>query len=138
MSEGLTVITHQGNAAFIEEVVKRPHTIVPDALAKNPRPLKLETVTDEKVITDGKMTVNLYPIPGEHSESMLMAYLPKERALVVIDVYEPGEGPHMFVGRFVDDLKKRNLRVDRIVPLHGKVVPFAQMVKDAATIDNGQ
>ena len=26
----------------------------------------------------------------------------------------------------------RNLRVDRIVPLHGKIVPYAQLVKDAA------
>ena len=34
VSEGLTVITHQGNAAFIEEVVKRPHTRVPDALRR--------------------------------------------------------------------------------------------------------
>ncbi len=131
VSEGLTVITHQGNAAFIEEVVKRPHTRVPDALAKNPKPLKLETVTDEKVMTDGTMTVHLSSIPGEHSETMLMAYLPKERALVVIDLYEPGEPQNMFLARFVEDLKKRNLRVDRIVPLHGKITPYAQMVKDA-------
>ena len=131
VSEGLTVITHQGNAAFIEEVVKRPHTRVPDALARNPKPLKLETVTDEKVMTDGTMTVNLYSIPGEHSETMLMAYLPKERALVVIDLYEPGEPQNMFLARFVEDLEKRNLRVDRIVPLHGKITPYAQMLKDA-------
>ena len=92
VAEGLTVVTHQGNAAFIEEIVKRPHTLVPDALSKNPKPLKVETVSDEKVITDGTMTVNLYAIPSEHSQSMLMAYLPKERALIVIDLYEPGEG----------------------------------------------
>ena len=131
VAEGLTVITHEGNAAFIEEIVKRPHTRVPDALAKNPKPLKIETVTDEKVMTDGTMIVNLYSIPGEHSETMLMAYLPKERALVVIDLYEPGEPANMFLARFVEDLKKRNLRVDRIVPLHGKITPYAQMVKDA-------
>jgi hypothetical protein len=62
---------------------------------------------------------------------MLMAYLPRERALIVIDLYEPGEAVHMFAGRFLEDLKKRNLRVERIVPLHGKIVPYAQLVKDA-------
>jgi hypothetical protein len=61
-----------------------------------------------------------------------MAYLPKQRALVVIDVYEPGEAVHMFAARFLEDLQKRKLRVDTIVPLHGKIVPYAQMVKDAA------
>jgi glyoxylase-like metal-dependent hydrolase (beta-lactamase superfamily II) len=131
VSEGLTVVTHQGNAAFIEEIVKRPHTRVPDALSKNPKPLTIETVGDEKVFTDGTMTLHLYPAPGEHSETMLMAYLPRERALIVIDLYEPGEAVHMFAGRFLEDLKKRNLRVERIVPLHGKIVPYAQMVKDA-------
>jgi glyoxylase-like metal-dependent hydrolase (beta-lactamase superfamily II) len=132
VAEGLTVITHQGNAAFIDEVVKRPHVRVPDALSKNPKPLTLETVADEKVLTDGTRTVQLLSAPSEHSETMLMAYLPKERALVVIDLYEPGEAVHMFATKFVQDLKKRNLRVERIVPLHGKIVPYTQLIKDAA------
>ena len=130
VSEGLTIITHEGNVAFLEEMVKRPHTRAPDALAKNPQPLKIEAVGDERVITDGTMTVHLYAAPGEHSETMLMAYLPRDRALVVIDVYEPGKGPHMFLRQFVDDLKKRNLRVERIVPLHEKIVSYEQMMKD--------
>ena len=54
VSEGLTVITHQGNVAFFEEMIKRPHTRMPDALAKNPKPLKIEAVGDERVITDGR------------------------------------------------------------------------------------
>jgi glyoxylase-like metal-dependent hydrolase (beta-lactamase superfamily II) len=131
VSEGLTVITHQGNAAFFEEIVKRPHTRVPDALAKNPKPLKIETVAEDRVITDGTMTVQLSSAPSEHSDTMLMAYLPRDRALVVIDVYEPVGTIHMFAGRFIEDLKKRKLRVERIVPLHGKMVPYEQMVKDA-------
>jgi glyoxylase-like metal-dependent hydrolase (beta-lactamase superfamily II) len=136
VAEGLTVITHEGNASFIEEIVKRPHTRAPDALAKNPKPVKIETVSDEKVISDGTMTVHLYSIPSEHSETMLMAYLPRDRALIVIDVYEPVGTIHMFAGRFIEDLRKRNLRVERIVPLHGNIVPYSQMVKDAATQPN--
>ena len=133
VSEGLTVITHEGNVAFFEEMVKRPHTRVPDALAKNPQPLKIEAVGDERVITDGAVMVRLYAIPGEHSQTMLMAYLPRERALVVIDVYEPGRPPHMFLRRFVEDLKMRkNLRVDRIIPLHEKIVSYEEMMKEAA------
>jgi glyoxylase-like metal-dependent hydrolase (beta-lactamase superfamily II) len=131
VSEGLTVITHQGNAAFFEEIVRRPRTLAPDALSKNPKPLKIETVADEKVISDGTMTVHLYSAPSEHSESMLMAYLPKERAVIVIDVYEPNASVHMFAGRFLEDLKKRKLRIDRVVPLHGEIVTWAQFVKHA-------
>src|SRR6185369_5244625 len=32
IAEGLTVITHKGNAAFVEQAAGRAHTIVPDAL----------------------------------------------------------------------------------------------------------
>ena len=132
ISEGLTLITHQGNAAFFEEIAKRPHTIVPDALSTNAKPLTVEGVGDQRVITDGKMTVNLYPVTGAHSESMLMAYFPAQRILVVADVYTPGAAVFMYAGGLQETLKARNLRVDRIAPLHGKVVPYAQFAKDAS------
>ena len=132
ISEGLTVITHSGNAAFFEEMAKRPHTVVPDALAKNPKPVTVEAVGDEKAVTDGTMTVTLYPVTGAHSETMLMAYFPRERLLVEADVYTPGGAVQMFAGGFLGEVKKRNLRIDRIVPLHGKVAPYAQFVKEAS------
>ena len=133
VSEGLRVITHQGNAAFFDEILKRPHTLVPDALSKNPKPSGvIEAVDGEKIITDNAMTVNLYEVPGEHSNTMLMAYFPRERLLVEGDLYEPDEALHMFAARFLEELKKRGLQVDRIVPLHSDVVPYARLPVDAA------
>ncbi len=44
VAEGLTIVTHKGNAAFYQSAVGRAHTIAPDALAKNTKPLKIETV----------------------------------------------------------------------------------------------
>ena len=132
VSEGLTIVTHQGNAAFFEEVVKRPRTLVPDALSKNPKPLKIDGVAGEKVIADDTMTMNLYKVGGEHSSTMLMAYFPRERLLVEADLYEPDEALHMFAAGFLDEVKKRNLRIDRIVSLHSNVAPYEQLLKDAA------
>jgi glyoxylase-like metal-dependent hydrolase (beta-lactamase superfamily II) len=132
VSEGLTVITHQGNVAFYEEMAKRPHTIVPDALAKNAKPLTVEGVTGERTITDGRMTVNLYPVTTAHSQTMLVAYFPRQRILVEADVYTPGAAVFMYAADFMAQLKPRNLRIDRIAPLHGKVAPYAQFVKDAS------
>ncbi|OFW17059.1 MAG: hypothetical protein A3F70_17285 [Acidobacteria bacterium RIFCSPLOWO2_12_FULL_67_14] len=133
IAEGLTVITHEGNAAFFEEIAKRPHTINPDALAKSPKPLTVETVGAEgREYTDGTMTVNFYPVTGPHSETMLMAYFPRQRLLVEADVYNPGNPVQMFAGAFLETVKARNLRIDRIVPLHAKVAPYAQFVKEAS------
>ena len=75
---------------MLEDVARRPHSLVPDALAKNPKPLKIETVTGDMVLTDGAMTVNLYTFSDVHAETMLFAYIPKERILVEADIYNQG------------------------------------------------
>ena len=78
ISEGLTVITQKANAAFYQDAVGRSHTIVPDALARNPKPLKIETVDEELALKDAAMTVNLYHIAGSsHADTLLMAYFPE-------------------------------------------------------------
>jgi glyoxylase-like metal-dependent hydrolase (beta-lactamase superfamily II) len=132
IAEGLTIITHSGNVALFEELAGRPHTIVADALAANPRPATIEGVDDRRTITDGRMTVDLYAVSGAHSETMLVAHFPRERLLVQVDVYTPGGAVQMFAGGLLEALKTRNLRIDRVVPLHGAVVPYAQFVKEAA------
>ena len=132
IAEGLTVITHQGNVAFFEEMARRPHTVAPDALAGNAKPVTVEGVSEARTITDGTMSVVLHPVTGPHSETMLVAYVPRERILVEADVYNPGGAVQMFAGKFLADVKALNVRIDRIVPLHSVVAPFAQFVKEAS------
>ena len=136
IAEGLTVITHQGNAAFVEEIAKRPHTVVPDALAKNPKPLMLQTLKEDTVLTDGRMTVNLYLLDSTpHSEAMLYAYFPRERLVVVADLYVNDTKMQPYGVLLLEELRKRNLRVDRVVPFHGGVVPFSQVVEETAAYE---
>ena len=132
IAEGLAVITHQGNVAFFEDVAKRPHTLKPDALAKAGKPLVIEGISDQKTFSDGKMTVTLFTESGQHSQTMLYAYFPREKVLVEADVYTPGSTVHMFAPSFLTELKQRNLRIDKVVPLHGPVATYAQFLKDAA------
>lgn len=130
VSEGLTIIAQKAAAPLLEAVVKRPATIAPDALARNPKPLKLETVDEELVLTDKTMTVNLYHIAGNpHSDTLLMAYFPRERLLVEADVFNPGAAVSPFAANLADNIRKRNLRIDRVVPLHAKIVPYAEFTK---------
>jgi glyoxylase-like metal-dependent hydrolase (beta-lactamase superfamily II) len=137
-SEGLTVITHEANRQFFEQVAARPSAVVRDALAKNPKPISIETVADKKVLTDGKRSVELYPITGNgHCASMLMVYFPAERLLAEADAYQPPppDGPapvaHLFAANLLDNIEKRGLRVERLLPIHGRIVPFADLVAAA-------
>ena len=130
VSEGLTLVTHKGNAAFYQTAIGRAHTIAPDALAKAAKPLKIETVDDELVLKDATRTVALYSIAGnQHSDTMLIAYLPQEKILVEVDLFSPGSAAQPYAASLLENIRKRNLKVDRIVPLHGAIAPFAELVK---------
>ena len=130
ISEGLGVVTHSGNKAFVETMAKRPHTIRPDALAKASKAVTVETVAEEMVLKDAAMEIALYHVAGSpHSDTMLMAYIPKERILVEVDVFSPGAQVQPYAANLLENVKRRNLRVDRIVPLHGAIVPFAELAK---------
>ena len=130
VSEGLTVITQKANAGFYQDAVTRAHTIVPDALAKNPKPLKIETVDEEMELKDATRTVDLYHIAGSpHADTLLMAYFPKERILVEADVYNPGATVIPFAPNLMENITRRKLRIDRIVPLHATIGPYSDLVK---------
>jgi glyoxylase-like metal-dependent hydrolase (beta-lactamase superfamily II) len=140
VSEGLTIITHNSNAAFYEEAVKRPRTILPDVLAENPDPppLKLVTVDEEMALEDDTMTLVMYRIVNNtHADNNLMIYFPRERLLVQADIFMPRDprtqGHAPWVNNLLDNIEMRKLNIDRHVPLHGAIVPhreFLQVVKD--------
>ena len=130
ISEGLAVITHKANAAFFRDAAERSHTIVPDALAKNPKPATIVPVDEELVLKDAATTVYLYHIAGSpHADTLLMAYLPRERVLVEADAFSPGAAVQPYAVNLRENITRRNLKVDRIAPLHGAIVPYAELLK---------
>jgi glyoxylase-like metal-dependent hydrolase (beta-lactamase superfamily II) len=87
------------------------------------------------VLTDGTRSVEIHHIAGNgHADSLLMVYLPRERLLSQADVFSPppaGTAPPMppspYTVNLVDNLKRLNLVVDRILPIHGRLVPIADL-----------
>ena len=132
IAEGLTVITQSGNRAWVEAMAKRPHTRQPDALAKNEQRLVVETVDGEREYKDQTMTVMLYHVEGNpHSDTMLMAYIPRDRVLIEADAFSPGSAVNPYAANLLENIQKRKLRVDRVVPLHGTIAPMSELEKVA-------
>ncbi len=134
-AEGVTVVTHDSSRAFLEQALGAPATVQPDRMAKSGRKPVVEGVRDKRVMTDGTRTVEILHIAGNaHCDGLLMVYLPKEKLLSEADVFTPpppGTTPPMppspFTVNLIDNLKQLNLTVDRILPLHGRVVPVADL-----------
>lgn len=140
VAEGMTIVTHEANKGLYEDIVARNHTIVQDALAKNPKPLQLQTVADKHVLQDATRTVEIYHIAGNpHADTLLMVYFPAERILVQGDMFSPpapGAAPppgFPFVPNTMENIQKAGLRVDTLLPIHGRKVPFAEMRTAAAS-----
>jgi glyoxylase-like metal-dependent hydrolase (beta-lactamase superfamily II) len=127
MAEGLTVITQNGNKAFFEALSRRRFSIEPDRLSRSPRTATVEGVMDKATITDGSRVVDLYEIRGSaHSGSMLMVHLPAEKLLIEADLYTPPAvpTPMPFAANLLENIQNRKLEVERIVPIHGRVLLF--------------
>jgi glyoxylase-like metal-dependent hydrolase (beta-lactamase superfamily II) len=131
------VVTHESAKAFMERVLATPGTVNPDRLTKSGLKPTVEGVRGKRVLSDGTRTVEIHHIAGNlHADDLLMVYLPKEKLLVEADVYTPlapNAAPptpaNPFTVGFADHLGKLGLAVDQILPLHGRVVPLAEMKK---------
>src|SRR5262245_15092263 len=136
-AEGITVITHESSRAFLEKALSAPATVTPDRLAKSGKKGTVEGVKDKRVLTDGTRTVEIHHIAGSiHSEGLLMVYLPKEKLLSQADAFTPpppNAAPPSVVNQssvnLADNITKLGLAVDQLLPLHGRMVPLAELNK---------
>ena len=58
---------------------------------------------------------------------MLVAYLPRERLLIEVDAFSPGGNYHPYAANLLEQVQRRKVRVDRIIPLHGTIQPFSAL-----------
>jgi glyoxylase-like metal-dependent hydrolase (beta-lactamase superfamily II) len=134
-AEGATVVTHEANRAFFEQALAAPATISPDRLARSGRKATVEGVSDRRVLTDGSRTVEIHHIAGNlHHDGLVLVYLPKEKLVIEADAFTPGPAGaapptpvNPFQVNLADTITRLGLAVDRILPLHGRIVPLAEL-----------
>ena len=135
-AEGVTVITHEGNRAWWDRTLAARATVSPDHLTKSgKKPAPAEGVRDKRVLTDGARTIEIHHIAGVlHDDGLLLVYLPKEKLLIEADAYTPPppntpppSPPSPFTVGLVDNIGRLGLTVDRLLPLHGRIVPLADL-----------
>ena len=136
VAEGATILTAAENKPYYQKVWAMPHTLKPDRLAQAPKKPVIEAVTEKRVLTDGAQTLELYHLQGtNHADTMLIGYLPKAKVLIEADVYNPAP-PNAPAGPLVkenvnlyENIKRLNLDVQQITPLHGRLVTIEDLQK---------
>ncbi len=138
LAQGTTVVTHQGNRDFYQDVMfhPAPRTLSSDRLDRfypmftaSRRPAPIEAVNQKYVVSDGERTLEIHPVQGlDHAQNMVMVYLPGEKILVNADLYtppapgaqaSPAPTPNML--SLYRNMQRLKLDVVQHVPLHGGV-----------------
>jgi glyoxylase-like metal-dependent hydrolase (beta-lactamase superfamily II) len=90
VAEGATIITHENNQAFLERALNTPRTLVGDTLAKAPRKATVTGVGDRLRLEGGGQVIELHHVRDlEHTDGMLVAYLPTQKILFSADFTIP-------------------------------------------------
>ena len=135
VAEGAAIVANQNARAYYEKAFANPNRVAPDLLAKSGKKAKVIGVADKHVLSDGARTVEIHRIRDPlHTDTFLMVWLPREKILIEADAYTPAPPnspapakPNPYHVNLVDNIARLKLDVQRILPLHGRMVPASEL-----------
>jgi len=122
-AEGATILTHRNNEVVLERLLAGPRTLTGDSLSKvaNRRTNVVEAVGDRDIRkgTNGKV-VELHRIPNEHSDGMLVVFLPAEKVMWSADITAVNPNPAQLgvVKSAVEAMNQLKLDYNSWIPAH--------------------
>ena len=127
VAEGITIVTHETNRAFLMNALSAPRTLAPDSMSKSGKKPKIEGIVgDTRVFQDSTRSVEIHLMKGlPHADGLLVAYLPKEKILAYADMFNlptadnPVPNPPV-VGTmmFLDNIDRLKLEPEKILSVH--------------------
>lgn len=139
-AEGAGLIVQAQAKRWYEKAFANPNRIAPDHLARQSGQVLVVPVNDKLVLDDGARKVEVHRIrPSDHVETFLMVYLPMEKLLIQADAFTPGvpgspppAPPNNYNAlTLVENIERLKLAVERHLPLHGRMVPNAELYRAA-------
>ena len=124
VTAGIPVITHALNTRYFAQIFGAKAAI--------------ETIGDKRVLADAANTLELHHLRGNlHAETLLVAYLPRQKLLMQADAFHPRPGaaplpsPPPYTMNLVENIRRLKLDVERVVHVHGGIDSLATVVKAA-------
>ena len=121
VAEGVTLLVDDNAKFFTEASLGTPRTLAGDVMAKSKKKPKVESVIDMMEIKDDTHSLMLYHVNKlEHSDSMLIACLPKEKILFSADfgAPPPGQPVSPSIATLMANLDQYAIDFERHVTVH--------------------
>ncbi|HVZ43270.1 MAG TPA: MBL fold metallo-hydrolase [Ramlibacter sp.] len=134
-AEGATLVVSEEARGWFERAFAQANTVHPDALAQSGRKPVFLAVNGQRTFSDAMREVDLFQIEDSlHARGSMIVWLPKERLLIEADAFTPRAQPAAAAAQpdgaaanLVANIERLHLDVERVVPLHGRVVPAAEL-----------
>ncbi len=94
--DGVTVLTRPEDTAYLQFLASAPHTLKPDNLQTDPKPLITELLDSSKTISDGSFEMKICYMgkQSEHTKDYVIYYFPSDKLLFENDLaWISKEGP---------------------------------------------
>lgn len=139
-SRGITLIGHRRTRALFEEWIARPAVLFPDALARNPQPLRFVPVDDRLVLEDSTRRLEIYHAVGHmHMSDALFAYLPEEKIIMEGDFTDNTWDFNWWAGAMQANIDRYDLQPETDIPVHGAVSSVQEKLdRTARQVENAQ
>jgi glyoxylase-like metal-dependent hydrolase (beta-lactamase superfamily II) len=136
-ASGASVLVHAQARPYLARALAGPSRVAPDALARSGKAVRVLGAPARHLISDGTRSIEVHAIADSiHATAFLMVYLPAEKLLIEADAYTPlppgarPPSPHNHNHlNLVANIERLGLQVDRILPLHGRIVPYAELLR---------
>ena len=140
-AEGATIFTSALAKPYFETAFAQPQMQMqsavkaPDTVAPAARKATFMAVEAKTVLNDADRPVEIHELQDSiHARGLLVVWLPREQLLIEADAYTPGAAdapppavPNANHLNLVQNLDRLGLTPRLILPLHGRVVPAADL-----------
>jgi hypothetical protein len=129
IASGLTIIAHKGSEGLFREIAARKSTVSPDAIGSSSPALKFRAVDDRLQLKDASLTVDVFhTVSNSHMAEGLFAWVGQDRLLIQGDFYDASWEIYWWQDTYMDNVRYRNLQVERDVPVHGRVSTLQEVM----------
>jgi hypothetical protein len=132
VSQGLPVYILDLNQPLLDRLMRAPHTLQPDALAKSPHAPQWQIVSKKTLLGNGKTRMELYPLRGASTERQYMVYFPDAHLLYASDTLALNDGGTLYdpelMREVIAAVEREGLEVTTVFAMHQGPMPWKQVV----------
>ena len=130
-ARGIPIYSLDLNRPILTRMMAAPHTLHPDALARNPRAAKFTFVNRRTTLGTGENRIEMIPFRTITGERQMLVYFPGAKLIYTSDLFSFGRNGALFLPQTAQEaaevIAREKLEADRVYGMHYNPLPIQQL-----------